>query len=92
MPLGIGGSIQPEYRDVVLPIESGDLLVMTSDGVVEATAQSGELYGFHRLEAAVASGPCASAVDMISHLRAHIMHFVGDREPHDDMTLVVVRC
>jgi sigma-B regulation protein RsbU (phosphoserine phosphatase) len=67
------------------------LVILTSDGVVEATNGAGELFGFERLEQAVAAGPTTSAEAMLTHLQAEVATFVGDTEPYDDLTIVVVQ-
>ena len=50
-----------------------------------------EMFGFEQLEQAVASGPQTNAEAMLSHLRTTVEAFVGDTEPHDDLTMVVVK-
>ena len=67
------------------------MVILTSDGVVEATNPSGELLGFERLEQAVAAGPASSAEAMLAHLRHLVSSFVAGGEPHDDVTIVVIR-
>ncbi len=64
---------------------------MISDGVIEARNAEGELYGFERLETAVAGGPMGSAEAMLQHLKVEVEAFVGANEPHDDLTMEVVQ-
>jgi serine phosphatase RsbU (regulator of sigma subunit) len=89
MPLGIGLGAEVGYQEAAIALERGDLVIMTSDGVVEATAVSGEWFGFERLEQTVARGPRTSAQAMLDHIRSEIATFVGRAEPHDDATIVV---
>ena len=72
-------------------LSPGDLVVLTSDGVAEATNMFGELLGFERLSQAIATGPTNSAAAMLSHLKAEVAEFTGKAEPRDDMTIIVVR-
>jgi serine phosphatase RsbU (regulator of sigma subunit) len=90
-PLGIGLGAQFGYQEISLSLVCGDLVILTSDGVVEATNGAGELFGFERLEQAVAAGPTTSAEAMLTHLQAEVATFVGDTEPYDDLTIVVVQ-
>jgi serine phosphatase RsbU (regulator of sigma subunit) len=46
LPLGIVAGA--EYTETTLQLEPGDSLTFLSDGVVEAQADSGELFGFDR--------------------------------------------
>ena len=91
LPLGVGLGSRFGYQEVSLNIAKGDLIVLTSDGVVEATNAANEMFSFERLEEVVAAGPTTSAQAMLDHLCAEIDSFVGNTEPHDDVTIVVVR-
>ncbi len=90
LPLGIDW-IQQEYKIVNLNLAKGDLIVMTSDGVVEAKNATNQIFGFERLEQAVASGPTSNAKAMLDHLKAEVTAFGEQTEPHDDLTIVVVQ-
>lgn len=91
VPLGVGLSTQFGYQEKVLNLAPGDLVILVSDGIVEALNDDRELFGFERLEQAVASGPQASAEAMLEHLKAEVSSFVGQTEPHDDLTMVVMQ-
>jgi sigma-B regulation protein RsbU (phosphoserine phosphatase) len=79
------------YQEVEVSLAPGDLIILTSDGVIEANDATGEMFSFDRLEQAVATGPTASAEAMLEHLKAAVAAFVGRTEPHDDLTIVVVQ-
>ena len=91
IPLGVGLGAKFGYQEVSLSLSKGDLVILTSDGVVEAMTEPEKMFGFERLEQAVASGPQTNAEAMLSHLRTTVETFVGDTEPHDDLTMVVVQ-
>ncbi len=90
MPLGVGLGAEDGYTEASVPLYAGDLLILTSDGVIEATTANGELFGFERLEQTVAAGP-ATAGAMNHHLQAAVNSFTGGAEPHDDLTIVIVQ-
>jgi sigma-B regulation protein RsbU (phosphoserine phosphatase) len=90
-PLGLGLGAKGGYEEVVRPLAKGDMIVLTSDGVVEARDESEELFGFDRLEAAIAAGPTTGTEAMIEHLQSVVAGFLGDQEPHDDVTIAVLR-
>ncbi|MFN8454627.1 MAG: AAA family ATPase [Anaerolineae bacterium] len=90
-PLGTALAKTLPYTALSLPLSPGDFVILTTDGLVEATQGTGELYGFERLEAAVAAGPTDSAPAMLDHLLADLREFIGQAELQDDLTLIVVR-
>lgn len=91
MPLGAGLGGQLGYREERLSLSRGDMVILTSDGVVEANNSRHEMLGFERLEEIVRTGPQKEAAAMLSHIRAAVDAFVGDTEPHDDQTIVVMQ-
>jgi sigma-B regulation protein RsbU (phosphoserine phosphatase) len=79
------------YPEMTISLSAGDMLFLFSDGTVEAMNGAGEMFGFERLTQAVAQGPTSSAEAMLLHLIEAIEHFVADAEPHDDITMIVIR-
>ncbi|OQY47519.1 MAG: hypothetical protein B6242_04865 [Anaerolineaceae bacterium 4572_78] len=95
LPLGIMENI--EYLSLQQTLHPGDIIILSSDGVVESMNERGELYGFERLAQHVAHAPISSQAQ--DETTAHIMqkwiledvyNFVGTAEQHDDITLVVI--
>jgi len=91
LPLGVGLGAATGYGEATVSLGTGDLVILTSDGVVEARNAAGELFGFARLEAAIAGGPTDSAAAMLDYVLANVRMFVGGTEPHDDLTMVIVQ-
>ncbi len=89
--LGQGLGAQLGYQEVSLNLSKGDLIILTSDGVVEAKNAANEMFGFERLKQAVVDGPATSVEAMLDHLKAKVAVFVGETEPHDDLTIVVMQ-
>jgi serine phosphatase RsbU (regulator of sigma subunit) len=90
-PLGTRLSSEFGYQEFKLSLSPGDLVILTSDGVVEAINSRHEMFGFERLEQAVTTGPTASAAAMLDHLRSQVDAFIDGAEPNDDLTIVVVQ-
>jgi serine phosphatase RsbU (regulator of sigma subunit) len=57
LPLGLVSFAQ--YDELTLQLHPGDQLSLYTDGLLEARNSTGELYGFDRLNALMASGPTA---------------------------------
>lgn len=69
----------------------GDLLVLYTDGVTEAMDPKGEEWGVAGLRATLEVGAARGADAVVSGVRERLLRFVGDRPPHDDMTLVALQ-
>jgi serine phosphatase RsbU (regulator of sigma subunit) len=72
-------------------LSPGDMLVLYTDGVTEATSESSELWGDERLILTLRarfSEACDALVRSIAH---EVRAFEGDRGPTDDVTLIAVR-
>jgi serine phosphatase RsbU (regulator of sigma subunit) len=68
----------------------GDTLVGYTDGVTEALSPGGEMFGKQRLLDLMV-GRMSSAVELVEHLRAHLFDHIGDAQPFDDISMIVVR-
>lgn len=91
LPLGTPLSDSQPYGEIEVQLSAQDMLILSSDGIVEACNAEGELYGFGRLVAAISAGPTESAEAMLIHLFAEVTAFIGEAETRDDMTIVVAR-
>jgi serine phosphatase RsbU (regulator of sigma subunit) len=88
--LGILDSI--EFEEATLSLSPGDRVVLYTDGISEAEDASREQFGDQRLCEIVESLPkdlCAREV--AEHVMGALREFLGDVEPQDDMTLLVLR-
>jgi sigma-B regulation protein RsbU (phosphoserine phosphatase) len=74
-----------------IDLAAGDLLLLYTDGVTEARAADGHMFGEARLQAALAANPAASAGEVLRTIVGAIKTFVGEAPPADDLTLVVVK-
>lgn len=89
MPIGIMAG--NEYPEETVEFVPGDILVLYTDGIIEAMNLQNEMFGPEELEQTIrdhASEPSASIID---HIGARISRFVGEAPQHDDMTVVVVK-
>mgnify|MGYP005627951099 FL=1 len=90
-PLGVRPSSTYEVLEVSL--EPGDVVVFCSDGIIEASDHSGELFGFDRVAQIIADAGSeySSAEHIIEHLFGELDAFSAGNEQDDDQTIVVVR-
>lgn len=77
-----------EYEKAEIEMHPGDTIVLCTDGVLEATDDLGEQFGFDKLEESLKGGPADPAVladRLMKSLRGH----VGEAPQYDDLTLIV---
>ena len=88
MPLGLMPDTRyEEYEDTLAP---GETLLFYSDGLVEAHAPGGEMFGFPRLQALLASSSDPSS--LIDFMLDKLRHFTGEEwEQEDDVTLLTLQ-
>lgn len=79
------------YEQAKLDVSPGDLLVMYSDGLVEATNPRGEEYGEGRLRELLATITQKDAEEIRRAILASLAAFSGATALRDDLTIVVAQ-
>ncbi len=72
-------------------IDTGDILVLISDGVREAMNSKRELFGSERIKSVIAESEKLSSQMIIERMNHEIQKFVKSAPQHDDLTLVCVK-
>ena len=75
----------------VRPVKAGDVVVLYTDGITEAMNETGELFGDEALARVIANHHTLDAAGIRERVLREVRAFVGDAEPHDDMTLIVLK-
>jgi serine phosphatase RsbU (regulator of sigma subunit)/CHASE2 domain-containing sensor protein len=88
-PLGIVDFA--EYQETKLQLNSGDLIIFYTDGVVEALNKKGKMYGFERFLEVIKGNSGLDAGMFLEKLIDDVNSFVGKAEQHDDLTIVVIK-
>jgi hypothetical protein len=79
------------YKQAEIDIEPGDILVVFSDGVSEATNAQGAEFGEEGIIESVKREWQKSAGGICDGILVDVGKFLGGEPPHDDQTLMVVR-
>lgn len=95
-PLMEGGPVlgvlkMAPYDKGCVALNPGDVVVMYTDGVTEATSASGEEFGEDRLAAVVRANRFAPAAQIVKAVREAVLAHLGDQPAADDVTVVVVK-
>ncbi|MEJ2079914.1 MAG: PP2C family protein-serine/threonine phosphatase [Acidobacteriota bacterium] len=93
-PLDTGGPVLgvlggARYEQGRRELRPGDILVLYSDGLIEATNSAGEEYGVDRLRERVKACGHSSPHEIRDAIVSAVGDFMGAVAPRDDLTLVV---
>jgi serine phosphatase RsbU (regulator of sigma subunit) len=80
-----------QFHQSCVRFESGDTLVLYSDGIVEAANPNDEQFGEDRLQDLVGECLRQSPAEIRGRILDEVNRFTGNAELSDDRTLVVVR-
>ncbi len=90
-PIGLEEEISEFLSQKQIDLDSGDVMVLYTDGITEAENELRQLYGVDRLCEVIRQNVDASAINIrqavIEDLRSHI----GTQKIYDDITLLVLK-
>ena len=89
MPLGTFDKYPYDVREEKL--NSGDTLLLMSDGFPELLNSDGNLYGYQRVRNSFENTAEKSPEEIIDHLKNEGSKWVKDQDPDDDVTFVVIK-
>jgi len=87
----IGMLRESSYREGVVSLTPGDVLVAYTDGLCDTTNQAGEQWGWPRFLKTVEDCADRHARDIVEGVMQSAEAFAGGEAPHDDATLFVGR-
>ncbi|MDP1797761.1 MAG: PP2C family protein-serine/threonine phosphatase, partial [Planctomycetaceae bacterium] len=88
MPLGV--SPTQSFRQLLVPLQPGDTVMMFTDGVTEAMNPALEIYGRSRLMATLSSGP-EDVRQLMPAIIDDVEKFYGSVTQRDDLCAVAFR-
>lgn len=89
VPLGV--ALWETYRQLSLTVEEGDELIFYSDGVTEARAPDGRMFGVERLTELVADHPDDDPAERVERIRAAAATFAESETFPDDLTCLAAK-
>lgn len=93
--MGLGVLRDERYENHIqtgkIQYQKGDILVMYTDGIIEARNESNEEYGYDRLKDIIESNAHENSVEIENSIVKSVFSFCGTRTPDDDFTLVIIK-
>ena len=87
----LGKIINREFEEEEIYLNSGDILIFYTDGVINALNEEKEPFGIERLKTLLRENYSLQSEEMIQKIKQEISSFSKDKFQIDDMTLVVLK-
>jgi len=87
----VGLFANQKFTREIYDIPRGSTLVIYTDGVTEAEDPTDEQFGTDRLNAVVSTHRTETAQQVHNAIRTSLHEFIGERQPSDDSTLLVLK-
>ncbi|MDD5089983.1 MAG: SpoIIE family protein phosphatase, partial [Candidatus Wallbacteria bacterium] len=89
IPLGIDNEFQ--FGETEVPVESGDLLVFYTDGVVETQNLQKEFWGHENFRKLISECADLPVKDILDRIVDELKRFCGDEPQYDDISLLIFK-
>lgn len=87
----LGKIINIELEEKEISLNSGDVMVFYTDGIINALNEEGEPFGAERLKILIKENYNLLSEDIVLRIKQEISFFSKDNTQFDDMTLVVLK-
>jgi sigma-B regulation protein RsbU (phosphoserine phosphatase) len=87
----IGTFLNGPYEQETIQLQSGDMLVVYTDGVTEALNPAGVEFGEEKLRSIASESPQLPARELAEQIIATVVRWQAQAAQHDDITLIVVK-
>lgn len=90
-PIGLEEEIKDFLHCIEIPFNSGDTVVLYTDGIVEAQNNKNEFYGLERLCDCITQHSQKTAAEIRQAIMTDLKSHIGKQKVYDDITLVAVK-
>lgn len=87
----VGVEKKTEYQDKDFAVETDDIIITYTDGVIEAPNSRGLQYSKERLLEVIVNNKHLSGKEIAEHVKTDILKFTGLDNQHDDQTLLIIK-
>jgi phosphoserine phosphatase RsbU/P len=89
--MALGLSLQATFQEQNIELNSGDMVIIYSDGVTEARNEAGVFFGEQKLLDLLQPLVTYAPQQVGERLLAEIDRFVGDAKAYDDVTIAILK-
>jgi len=89
--MALGASETGRWTQKIARLAPGDLFVLYTDGIIEATSANGQMFGEDRMLDCILANAHRSVPDIKHTLLDEVHNFVGSAPRQDDIALIVIR-
>jgi serine phosphatase RsbU (regulator of sigma subunit)/ligand-binding sensor protein len=86
-----GVDVETTYHESDIQLQTGDILLLYTDGLNEARNVEEQLFGLERTGRVIRDNRDRSAAEIVQMLRDEVHRFTAGREQTDDLTLVLIK-
>ena len=79
------------YSDINIKLNSGDLIVTCTDGLLESLNENGVQYSSENLQKVILRNCNASAKDITNKVKDDVKKYCGTAQQYDDQSLLVIK-
>lgn len=92
LALGIdeGDVFERVTKDMDIEMQTGDCLLLHTDGVCEAVDEHGHEFGLEKLESNFLKSAALGAESVVESIRKEVALFAGDQPQMDDITMIAI--
>nr|WP_318739353.1 SpoIIE family protein phosphatase [uncultured Treponema sp.] len=87
----VGVEKTTEYADNEISVNSGDIIITCTDGLIEALNGDGHQYGKTNLEKVVKANHSLDGKEIANKIKTDVKKFCGSAAQHDDQSLLVIK-
>lgn len=88
-PIGIERS--SVYENEKLTVDVGDIIILFTDGLIEALNHEGRQFGIENLSRIISENHASSAKEIATEVKHNLQAFLGSASLHDDQTLLIMK-
>jgi len=90
-PIGLDKELADFIHQIKLPLNTGDVVVLYTDGITEAENTEGQLYGLKRLCGIIQQNWQQTAFQIQQAVIQDVRQFIGQQKMFDDITLLILK-
>ena len=88
-PIGVDKLTEYTYKEFV--VNSGDIVILYTDGLLESVNAESKQYGVENIRKLITENASLKAQDIAAKIKKNLKEFCGSVNQHDDQTLILIK-